>query len=102
MRSGLLSDLISIGYEIFLEGDNIRYRYQKLDRPPESARSLIDDLKQYKAEVVSLLKTGDKTISSSQITDFEFAEIKLFPSDCLKRLNEDELERLAIMTVDGG
>lgn len=29
-------------------------------------------------------------------------EIKPFPQDWYKRFNDEELERLAIMTVDGG
>jgi len=59
MRTGLLSELSVIGYEIFLQGENIRLRYQKLDTPPESARQLIDELKKYKAEAVNILKMGD-------------------------------------------
>ena len=59
MRTGLLSDLSVIGYEIFLEGENIRLRYQKPDTPPESARLLIEELRKYKAEVMNILKTGN-------------------------------------------
>jgi len=58
MRTGLLSDLSVIGYEIVLEGETIRLRYQKLDTPPESARQLIDELRRCKAEVVHILKMG--------------------------------------------
>ena len=50
MRTGLLSDLSVIGYEILLEGETIRLRYQKPDTPPESARQLIDELRKYKSE----------------------------------------------------
>ncbi len=57
MRARLFSDLECIGYEIFLEGNNIRYRYQKFGTPPSIARSLIDELRKNKAEVVSILKT---------------------------------------------
>jgi hypothetical protein len=56
MRTGLLSDLSVIGYEIFLEGETIRLRYQKSDTPPESARQLIDELRKYKAEVLNILR----------------------------------------------
>ena len=56
MRTGLLSDLSVIGYEIVLEGETIRLRYQKPDTPPESARQLIDELRQCKAEAVNILK----------------------------------------------
>ena len=70
MRTGLLSDLSVIGYEIFLEGETIRLRYQKSDTPPESARRLIDELRKYKAEAVNILKTGN-TITPSEIVEPE-------------------------------
>lgn len=66
MSPGLLSDPISMGYEIFLEGDNIRYRYHKLDRPPELARLLIYRLKKYKTEAVAILKKGDVVTPTDQ------------------------------------
>ena len=40
MRSGLLSDLVGSGYELFLEGDRIRYRYLKPGEPPAFKRDL--------------------------------------------------------------
>jgi hypothetical protein len=64
MRSGLLSDLISIGYEIFLEGNDIRYRYQKPGNPPDIVKPLINELKQHKTEVVNILKMGTITPSN--------------------------------------
>jgi hypothetical protein len=60
MRSELLSDLASIGYEIFLEGNNLRYRYQKPGNPPETVKPLIEELRRCKAEVVSILKMGEE------------------------------------------
>jgi len=59
MRTGLLSDLSVIGYEVFLEGETIRLRYQKPDTPPDTVRPLIDELRRCKAEVVNILKMGD-------------------------------------------
>jgi hypothetical protein len=59
MRTGLLSDLSVIGYQIFLEGETIRLRYQKPDTPPESARQLIDELRKFKTEAVNILKTDN-------------------------------------------
>lgn len=56
MRSELLSELATIGYEISLEGDQVKFRYMKSDDPPESVRPLIDELRTCKAEVVSILK----------------------------------------------
>jgi len=59
MRSGLLSDLAVIGYEIFLEGNSIRYRYRKPGSPPDTVKLLIDELKKHKEEAVNILKMGD-------------------------------------------
>ena len=61
MRTGLLSDLSVIGYEVFLEGETIRLRYQKLDTPPDTVRPLIDELRKYKAEAVNILRMGNIT-----------------------------------------
>jgi len=58
MRSGLLSDLAAVGYEIFLEGDHVKLRYRKSGSPPDTVRTLIDELRKYKAEVVNILKMG--------------------------------------------
>lgn len=56
MRIGLLFALMNVGYEIILQGDTIRLKYQKPDTPPKSARWLIDELKKYKAEALTILK----------------------------------------------
>lgn len=58
MRTALLSDLAIVGYEIFLEGDNVKLRYQKPDNPPDTVRPLIDELRKCKAEVVNILKAS--------------------------------------------
>jgi len=42
MRTGLLSDLSVIGYEILLEGETIRLRYQKNGPCRRSARKFHD------------------------------------------------------------
>lgn len=68
MRDGLLSELSVIGYEIFLKGENIGYRYQKPDDPPDTARQLIDELRKYKAEVMKILKKTDNTITPTEKT----------------------------------
>jgi hypothetical protein len=56
MRPGLLSELAIIGYELFLEGNNVRYRYQKPGNPPDAVRPLLDELRKCKAKVVNILK----------------------------------------------
>jgi hypothetical protein len=59
MRTTLLSDLATVGYEIFLEGDHVKLRYQKPDNPPDTVRPLIDELRKCKSEVVNILKTSN-------------------------------------------
>jgi len=59
MRTSLFSELVTIGYEIVLEGETIRLQYQKSGEPPESARQLIDELRECKAEAIKILKTGN-------------------------------------------
>lgn len=58
MRSGLLSDLTTVGYEIALEGDHLKLRYRKSGSPPDTVKPLIDELRKHKAEVVNILKMG--------------------------------------------
>ena len=67
MRTGLLSDLATVGYEIFLDGDHVKLRYQKTDNPPDTVRPLIDELRKCKAEVVNILK-ADNTITYAENT----------------------------------
>lgn len=43
MRLALLDDLARIGYEVFLEGSNIRYRYPKEDDPHDTAQRLLHE-----------------------------------------------------------
>jgi hypothetical protein len=66
MRSGLLSDLAVVGYEIFLEGDNVKLMYRRSGNPPDTVKPLIDELKICKAEVVNILKSLD-IITPSEI-----------------------------------
>jgi len=81
MRTELLSDLSVIGYEIFLEGETIRLRYQKPDTPPESARQLIDELRKYKTEAVNILKTGNNTITPTEKTQPRAIVKAIWPSE---------------------
>jgi len=67
MRSGLLSELENIGYEIFLNGDNLHLRYRKPGVPPESVCTLIAELRESKEEVISLLKMADHLSSAEKI-----------------------------------
>ena len=67
MRSGLLSDLAVVGYEIFLEGGNIKLIYRRNGNPPDMVKPLIDELRTCKAEVVNILKTRNNTITPLKI-----------------------------------
>lgn len=102
MRIGLLSDLSVIGYEIIPEGETILLRYKKPDNPPESARQFIDELRRHKAEALKILNTDKIIIPIEKSQQFGNGDVIPFPPEWLKRFNEGQLERLAIMTVDGG
>jgi hypothetical protein len=71
MRPGLLSEIVTIGYDIFLEGDHVKLRYRKKGSPPDMARPIIAELRNHKTEVVNSLKMGgivtqpDKLLSQS-------------------------------------
>jgi hypothetical protein len=65
VRPGLLSEIVTMGYEIFLVGENIRLCYQGQGGPPEIARPLIHELKSYKTEVVEVLKNIGKHMDAS-------------------------------------
>ncbi|MBP7766230.1 MAG: hypothetical protein KA113_13670 [Syntrophaceae bacterium] len=64
MRTGLLSELSVIGYEIYLEGETIRLRYKKPGHPPEkTVKALVEELKAHKAEAVAILKEANSNNS---------------------------------------
>jgi hypothetical protein len=67
MRTGLLSELSALGYEILLNGENIHLHYQKEGKPPEAVLPLLDELKKHKAEVVNMLRMG-KVVSPDEVT----------------------------------
>lgn len=67
MRTGLLSELVSIGYEITLRGEQIRLRYRKPDSPPDRALPLIEELRNCKTEVIDMLRMKDTTTVSEII-----------------------------------
>jgi hypothetical protein len=80
VRSGLLSDLATVGYEIFLEGDHLKLRYRKSGSPPDTVRPLIDELRKYKAEVVNILKMGS-TDATTEKSDSQSTVKVLWPPD---------------------
>ena len=67
MKTGLLSELSALGYEILLNGENIHLHYQKEGNPPEAVKPLLDELKKHKAEVVNMLRMG-KVVSPDEVT----------------------------------
>ena len=80
MRSGLLSDLVGSGYELFLEGDRIRYRYLKPGDPPESVKPLLEELKRHKSEVVKILRMGG-SIAPTTTLQHQSAETASWPQE---------------------
>lgn len=80
MRNGLLSDLAVVGYEILLEGNNIKLQYRKPDEPPDTVRPLIDELRRYKAEVVNILKIGN-TITPTEKMESEVNVETVWPPE---------------------
>jgi hypothetical protein len=81
MRSGLFSDLMNLGYEIFLEGDHIRYRYQKTGNPPNEVKPLIDELRKCKTEILNILKNGN-AFTSTEKTQPRADVTAAWPGDC--------------------
>lgn len=79
MRSGLLSDLATVGYKIFLEGDHVKLRYQKSGNPPDTVRPLIDELRKYKAEVVNILKRGNTLTPTETLPSHENVKLSWPP-----------------------
>jgi len=68
MRTGLLSELSAIGYEIFLEGETIRLRYQKPGCPPEKkVMALVEELQAHKAEALAILKVANSSNSPCNV-----------------------------------
>ena len=78
MRAGLLSELSVIGYEIFLQGENIRLKYQKPGNPPDTVKPLIEELRKYKDEVVNILRMGD-TITPTEKSQPQSAAKASYP-----------------------
>jgi len=52
----LLTKVQGLGYKLNREGGNLRYRYIGAGDPPKEARTLLDEVRQYKAEVLDFLR----------------------------------------------
>lgn len=56
----LVSELKNDGYDLYLEDENIRYKFHSLVEPPkERIAVLLDSLKRNKAEVISYLRAQE-------------------------------------------
>jgi hypothetical protein len=53
---GLVSELHDIGYDLNLEGKNIRFAYARKGIPPEKATSLLSEVRLHKLEIIEFLK----------------------------------------------
>ncbi len=66
----LVSELQNLGYDLYLDGENIRYRFHALvDPPKERTAVLLDSLKRNKPEVILYLRNNerpDKPLSSHE------------------------------------
>ncbi|OPY13318.1 MAG: hypothetical protein A4E66_00823 [Syntrophus sp. PtaB.Bin001] len=60
MRTNLFQELVTLGFEIEADGENLRLTYRKPGDPPESALPLIEELRQCKSEALELLKHQEK------------------------------------------
>lgn len=59
MNAGeLINNLQGLGYQLSVDGVNLRFRYTGAGEPPEGAATLLEGLRQRKAEVVSYLLLG--------------------------------------------
>jgi hypothetical protein len=55
MIESLISDLQGLGYQLSLDGVNLRFRYNRAGEPPEGAAILLEGLRQHKVEAVDYL-----------------------------------------------
>lgn len=66
----LINELKTFGYDLYLEDENIRYKFHSLVEPPkERIAVLLDSLKRNKAEVISYLRAKEsqnKPLSSHE------------------------------------
>lgn len=56
MMHDLVSDIQGLGYELTLDGVNLHFQYTGAGDPPERAASLLNELRQHKAEVFAYLR----------------------------------------------
>jgi hypothetical protein len=96
----VIQKLKSIGYQISIDDQDILLESKNDPPDPELVKNLLEELRKCKAEAVSILKMSNTPIEKSQ--QFSGGEVIPFPPDWLKRFDEEQLERMAIMTVDGG
>lgn len=61
--SNMINELKTIGYDLYLDGENLRYRYTALTEPPKDKFiPLLDTLKRNKGEVKEYFTFKDKSI----------------------------------------
>ncbi len=68
----IISGLESAGYEIFLDGECIKYRYRPPGELPANASKLLEELINSKAEVVEILKRRNARTQGENIVLKEF------------------------------
>lgn len=56
--TGLIGQLKTLEYVLYLEGEKIRFKYAGQGEPPEAAKALLHILRDHKSEIVSFLKVA--------------------------------------------
>lgn len=57
----LITELNTYGYDLYLDGENLRYKFHALVEPPkERVAVLLDSLRRNKPEVISYLRSNER------------------------------------------
>ena len=106
----LKQQLEDYGVVLFLDGDNIRFRFPG-KQIPDAAKLLLDDLKQSKAEMVELLKpdmTKGRCITVAMVADSilkqavgDINQGGLWQATPDVKVLEDEINRLYQALLEG-
>lgn len=68
----LIGRLKVIGYNLYLDGERVKFRYTLIDNPPIEAKTLLEALKQHKGEVVDYFKRNSwDTLSRLHLATLE-------------------------------
>lgn len=78
----LINELKTFGYDIYLEGENLRYKFHSLIEPPKDRiEVLLDSLKKNKPEVISYLRAQERPNKALSLHDAGVAIQKMTLSE---------------------